>query len=98
MKIPNKIKVAGKVYKVVWDDEFLSNQSYMGLACHRELTIYLCKKYRGDKLAKSVIEETLLHEIIHAVDINYNNHSLNEDTVDRLSEGLYQVLKDNFKL
>ena len=97
MKIPDKVKVAGQVYKVVWDDEFLSNQSYMGLACHRDLIIYLCKIYRGDKLAKSIIEESCLHEILHTVDCVYNNHSLDEDTVDRLSEGLYQVLKDNFK-
>jgi len=97
MKIPDKVKVAGHVYNMVWDDEFLSNKSFTGLACHRELIIYLCKKYRGDKLSKSIIEETLLHEIIHTVDVVYNNHSLTEDSVDRLSEGLYQVLKDNFK-
>ena len=98
MKIPDKIKVAGHTYKVIWDDEKLSNEGFTGLACHNELIIYLCKIYRGEKLAKSVIEETLLHEILHTVDVNYNNHALNEDTIDRLSEGLHQVLKDNFKL
>ena len=97
MKIPDKIKVGGHDYKVVWDDEKLSNDNFTGLACHRELIIYLCKTYRGDKLAKSVIEETLLHEIIHTIDVVYNNHLLSEDSVDRLSEGLYQVLVDNFK-
>jgi len=97
MKIPDKIKVAGQVYKVVWDDEFLSNEGFIGFACHNRLTIFLCKIYRGEKLAKSIIEENLLHEILHTVDVNYNNHSLDEKTVDRLSEGLYQVLKDNFK-
>ena len=98
MKIPNKVKVGGKDYKIVWDDEFLSNQNYMGLACHRELIIWLCKKYRGDTLAKSVIEEIVIHEILHTVDEIYNNHSLDEDTIDRLSNGIYQVLKDNFGL
>ena len=97
MKIPDKVKVAGQVYKVVWDDEFLSNEGFIGLACHNQLTIFLCKTYRGEKLAKSIIEENVLHEILHAVDVNYNNHSLDENTVDRLSEGLYQVRKDNFK-
>ena len=98
MKIPDKVKVGGKDYKIVWNDELLTNEGFNGLACHRELIIYLCKIYRGDKLAKSNIEEVFLHEIIHAVDTVYNNHSLDEDTVDRLSQGLYQVLKDNFKL
>jgi len=97
MKIPGKVKVAGQYYKVVWDDEFLSNEGYIGLACHNRLKIFLCKKFRGEKLAKSIIEENVLHEIIHAVDVNYNNHLLDEKTVDRLSQGLYQVLVDNFK-
>ncbi len=39
-----------------------------------------------------------MHEIVHCVDVNYNRHSLSEEAVDRLSEGLYQVLKDNFNL
>jgi len=93
MKIPKKIKVAGHTYKIKWDDEFLSNQGYTGLACHRELIIYICKKYRGDKLAKSVIEETFLHEILHSVDVSYNEHSLDEDTVARLAEGLYHLIR-----
>ena len=97
MKIPDKIRVAGHTYKIVWDDKYLTNEGYVGLSVHNKLLIYLCKKYRGEKLSKSIIEETFLHEILHTIDANYNNHSLNEETVDRLSEGLYQVLKDNFK-
>ena len=98
MKIPDKVKVGGHYYKVIWDDKRLSDEGFIGLACHNALIIYLCKIYRGEKLAKSIIEENLIHEIIHTVDVNYNNHSLDEDTINRLSEGIYQVLKDNFKL
>jgi len=97
MKIPEKIKVAGHYYKVKWDDEYLSNEGYLGLSVHRKLLMWLCKIYRGDKLSKSLIEQTVIHEILHCVDTAYNNHALDEDTIDRLSEGLYQVLKDNFK-
>ena len=89
--------MAGHVYKIVWDDKYLTNEGYVGLSVHNKLLIYLCKKYRGEKLSKTIIEETFLHEILHTIDTNYNNHSLSEETVDRLSEGLYQVLKDNFK-
>ena len=89
--------MAGHYYKVIWDDKFLTNEGFIGLACHNKLAIYLCRIFRGEKLAKSIIEENVLHEIIHAVDVNYNNHSLNEDTVSKLAEGLYQVLRDNFK-
>jgi len=98
MKIPEKIKVAGHTYKVIWDDEYLSNQDYLGLAVHRELLIYLCKTFKGSNLPKSLIEQNCIHEILHCIDTVYNNHELSENQVDRLAEGLYQVLKDNFKL
>ena len=98
MKIPDKIKVAGHWYKVEWNDEWLNDNGYVGYSFHNKLLIFLCKIFRGDKLSKSIIEETLLHEIVHCVDTNYNNHSLSEEAVNRLSEGLYQVLKDNFNL
>ena len=97
MKIPKEIKVAGHTYKVEWDDKWLTNEGYIGYALHNKLLILLCKIFRGEKLSKTIIEENLIHEIVHCVDVNYNNHSLNEETVSRLSEGLYQVLKDNFK-
>ena len=97
MKIPDKLKVAGHVYDIVFDDERLSNEDCIGLVNHNGLRIYLAKNHRGVKLGKSVSEENLLHEILHTIDVCYNNHSLDEKTIDRLSEGLYQVLKDNFK-
>jgi len=98
MKIPDKVKVAGHIYKIEWNNEWLNDNGCVGYSFHNKLLIYLCKIFRGDKLSESIIEETLLHEILHAVDVNYNHHTLSEEAVDRLSEGLYQVLKDNFKL
>jgi len=97
MKIPDKVKVAGHYYKVVWDNGRLSETGFVGETDHNLDVIYLCKYYPKQARAKSEIEETFLHEILHAIDVNYNNHSLNEEVVQRLSIGLYQVLKDNFK-
>ena len=98
MKIPNKIKVAGHMYKVVWDDKRLSNAGFLGESDHHLDMIYMCKYYRRDVPRNdSEIKETLVHEILHAVDANYNNHALDEETVTRLAVGLYQVLADNFK-
>lgn len=97
MKIPNKIKVAGHYYKVKWDDKRLSEEGLVGESSHNLNIIYLCKYYRSKKArAESEIEETLIHEIVHTVDVLYNNHSLNEKEVNRLSIGLHQVLTDNF--
>ena len=98
MKIPDKVKVAGHVYKVVWDNGRLSESGFVGETDHNLDVIYLCKYYPKQARAKSEIEETFLHEILHTIDVNYNNHALNEKTITRLAVGLYQVLKDNFKL
>ena len=99
MKIPNKIKIAGHQYKIIIDDKGLSKKHIVGEYSNDYKEIRLCKHYKSKRArAKSEVEETLMHEIIHAIDVHYNNGSLSEKTTDRLSNGLYQVLKDNFKL
>jgi len=98
MKIPDKVKIAGHYYKVIWDDKGLIKKHLIGQSSNDFKEIRLCKHYKSKRSrARSEIEETFLHEIIHTVDRHYNNDSLSEKTVDRLSQGLYQVLKDNFK-
>jgi len=98
MKIPDKIKVAGHYYKVIWDDKGLVKKGLVGNCNNDFKEIRICKYYKNTRArAKSEIEETFMHEIIHAVDKHYNSNSLSEKAIDRLSNGLYQVLKDNFK-
>ena len=99
MKIPNKIKVAGHWYKVKWDDKGLEKEHLIGQTNNDFKEITLCKYYKSKRArVKSEIEETFLHEVLHAVNKNYNNDSLTEKSLNRLSQGLYQVLKDNFHL
>ncbi len=99
MKIPNKIKVAGHWYKIIFDDKGLAKKHLVGRSDNDFKEIRLCKYYKSSRArAKSEIEETLMHEIIHTVDRHYNNDSLPEKTISRLSQDLYQVLKDNFHL
>lgn len=99
IKIPKKIKVAGHIYKIKFDDKGLTKEHLIGQTNNDFKEIRICKHYKSKRArAKSEIEETLMHEIVHAVDKNYNNSSLSEKEINRLSQGLYQVLKDNFKL
>ncbi len=99
MKIPNKIKVAGHWYKIKWDDKGLAKEYLIGQTNNDFKEIRLCRYYKSKRArAKSEIEETFMHEILHTVDRHYNNDSLSEKAVNRLSQGLYQVLKDNFHL
>ena len=40
--------------------------------------------------------QIFIHELLHAIDYVYNaNKFKDDDTIERLSQGLYQVLKDN---
>lgn len=95
MKIPNKIKVGGFEYKVVRNYRF-KETALAGQAHHRTLEIRLSDvETNGLKYPKSKVEETFLHELLHCVDNVYNCGKLDEDMVDRLSNGLYQVLEDN---
>jgi len=99
MKIPNKIKIAGHNYKVKFDDERLGKKGLVGQCNEDFKEIRICKYYNSKRArVKSEIEETFMHEILHAVNRNYNNSSLSEKAIDRLSNGLYQVFKDNFNL
>lgn len=99
MKIPKKIKVAGHIYKVKWDDRGLVKERLIGSTNNDFKEIRLCKHYKSKRArVKSEIEETFIHEVLHAIDKNYNNSSLTEKALNRLSQGLYQVFKDNFHL
>ena len=97
MKIPNKIRIAGHDYKVKWDDKNLPKEDSIGDIDNDFKEIRLCKHYKSKRArAQSEIERCLFHEILHGIDCHYNNDSLSEKAVDRLSNGLYQVLSDNF--
>jgi len=86
MIIPDTVKVGGYVYKVIRDKKLAKLN---GEANHEKLTIHLDKG-----LLKQVEEGTFIHEILHVVDSVFNNNSLTEAQVERLSEGLYQVIKE----
>jgi hypothetical protein len=96
MKIPKTLKVAGHEYKVFFDDKFLNKQGLFGQCDFVTQKIRLCKKFKKQVRAKSDISRTLIHEIIHAIDNHYNSNTLTEKKVDRLANGLHQVLVDNF--
>ena len=95
MKIPKNLKVGGQTYKVLerykFTETVLAGQSH-----HRGLEIRLADKEDcGNLYARGKIEECFIHELLHCVDNVYNCSGLDESTVDRLSNGLYQVLNDN---
>lgn len=96
MKIPKTLKVGGITYKVIKRSRFSKGDSkFSGLAKHSQATVELALDFEDVPFDIQKVEECFIHELLHCVDNIYNNQKLDEDTVDRLSQGLYQVLKDN---
>ena len=87
-----KIKIGGHNYSVFY---VKGNHKEKGIENYGKIYHDAKKIYIDKDIAKSQQEETLLHEILHAIDQIYNNHSLSEKQIESMSEGLYQVLKDN---
>ena len=85
------VKIFGHTYQVIFVDE-VENKSYpdhslMGVCKIADLEIQIL-----DSLPVSRQEETLLHEILHALDAALATN-LKEKQIQKLSEGLFQVLK-----
>jgi len=90
MKIPSKIKIKGRVfYQVVWSQSIKGDPETLGLAEPNEKTIYL--KFG---MSESETMKTLIHEIIHAIEFEWDcpiPHKITET----LEEGIWKVLKLN---
>ena len=91
MKIPNKLKVGGHEYKVQITKTYDEAKGYnnWGRTNHAKLKIYI-----DSEINQSKKEETFIHELLHTVD-HHIGSILKEDQVNRISNSLYQVIKDN---
>lgn len=90
MRIPKKIKGYGSTYSVVQRKNLKDKDGkWDGLVSHAKRQIKIEKlQHHSDR------EESLLHEILHIVNRNERT-KLSEKKVERISQGLYQVLREN---
>lgn len=96
MRIPKQLKVGGHWYKIIYPYSFRERTDRMGHCDYAMQEIVISESdNNGVKVPQSKTKETFLHEILHAVDWVYNADSLKEEDIDRMAEGLYQVLSDN---
>lgn len=86
MKLPKKLKIGGHWVKVSMvplpdgtDGEFSTATNEIRIA---------------DNLAPSQVEVTLLHEILHAINAQFDK-DLEHIILESLSQQLFQVLSDN---
>lgn len=83
------IKVFGKTYSIRLSDNHSREDGHLGRSDIKKLEIVICKD-----MPKEVMEETLLHEIIHQI-LDQCAIESTEILVSTISTGLYGVLKDN---
>jgi len=98
MKPYRKIKCAGHTFKMYYPCNSINKDQLVGQILYPKNTIKIANKSQGYKRNKSEIEASIMHEIVHMVDRYYNDDCLSEKSVCLLSQGFYQVLKDNFGL
>ena len=96
MKLPKRVKIGARTYRVIKDYNFKKqddDEDVMGMHNGMYGTIRIAPT--GNDIHKFQI---LIHEMLHGIDAVYNSDKLEEDTVERLSQGLVQVLTDNFTI
>lgn len=91
MKIPKKVKVGAKVYKVELTDQlYMGAQNYGGEIFYTGLEIHVL-----NTLAPKMQEHFFLHELVHAIadHLGYSDHD--EKVVEAVTNALHMVIIDN---
>lgn len=97
MKIPKKIKIGGFVWQVEESEKVTTEGGVFGSCHHAKQRIFLDPNETEQKK-----EHTLLHETMHAIwwqsglrERYKDTKNLEEEVIQALAHGVYQVLKDN---
>ena len=94
MRLPKKIKIAGFIYTVKRVDVIENITVEKGKNCAGSYSA-LEEEIEIQKGYGNIEPQILLHEVLHAIDFSYNNERLDEETIERLSQGLYDFLRNN---
>lgn len=87
-----KIKISGIDYEVEFVEEIrddIHEVEYRGRTLYKENKLLILDSYSTEDKFR-----TLLHEVIHVLDNDFKLE-MEENTIRRLTVGLYQVLRDN---
>jgi len=89
MKIPESIKVGGRIYEVRFVNNLWRNTGNKGFITFNSHLIEL-----DASLPEPDIGVVFIHEVIHAGDKQYGGNTLAEDKTDIVAETIYQVFSD----
>jgi len=94
VKIPKEIKIGARIYKVGFKDNLLRDDANRGQVYWHKQEMELSPNLHPQQLSV-----TFLHECIHIIDEHIGARiGLTEENTTALSEGLYQLLKDNLDI
>jgi hypothetical protein len=88
----DKVKIGGILYKVSKIKDLARDRGHLGECCGNNATIGL-----DDNLHSDVERKVLLHEIIEAINFEYELE-LAHNKISTLESSLYQVIMDNKEL
>ncbi|KIO60226.1 hypothetical protein B4065_0152 [Caldibacillus thermoamylovorans] len=88
--IPNKVNVAGVQYTVSEVNGLVEDYNLQGQVVYHKGTIKIDANMSEDKK-----EQTFVHELLHACFNEAGFQQQDEETILRVANVLYQVLKDN---
>ncbi len=88
--IPRQLKIGGFTYAVEYKehDEDLRSRNRYGEHHASTRKIILESSFSAEQ-----VNNTFLHEILHAIDAIYNNDKLQEEDNERISYGLHQIFE-----
>ena len=89
VKIPRKIKMLTHPYTIKFDEKVTLSAGTIGLTRHYYQDICLTRE-----LPPSELNQLFLHEVLHTIERHFNI-KLEDQDVDRLSEGLCIFLFEN---
>lgn len=79
--IPKKFKLGAVEWKVSIEDTELSNDGSLGTSSLADTEITIAKNYKGKNLNPQLVEQTLYHEVVHAILNTMDKHDLSKDEV-----------------
>ena len=96
MNIPLSLKIGGHEITVIPEYVFRERGDLCGQADCITNEIRL-QRFPEATLDCTAYYQTFIHEVLHFIDKVYNSNKLvnDDDMVERLSQGIYQVFKDN---
>lgn len=90
MKIPKKIKIGGKIYRVIIENlRDKAGSGDMSMVHPAQQKIWI-----SNEMVQEQQESCFIHEIIEGIKFD-NDLKLTHQTLQTLGEQLYQVFKDN---